>query len=54
MFGFRTSANHFAGGEDQSRSPGFSDSHDYGGKTLRVVFRISGMKRNFLQIQLNT
>ena len=49
---FGPCADHFAGAEYQCSCARLPYSHYDSSKTFRVVFRISGMKRYFLQIQL--
>ncbi len=48
---FGTSDYHLAGSKDQSGSLGLTDTHDDGGKSLWIVFRIPRVKRNGLQIE---
>lgn len=45
------SADHFAGGEDQSSGLGLSESHDHSCKPTRVVLRISCLEGDVFEIQ---
>lgn len=45
-------AYHFAWGEDEGCRPRFSNTHDDCGKSLGIIFCITSVECNFLQLQL--
>lgn len=51
ILGLGTSDDHLARGEDQGGRLGLTDTHDDGGKTLWVVFGITGVQGDGLQIE---
>lgn len=52
LFTLGARADHFARAEDQRRRSGLSDTHNDGSKAFRIVFGVSGMKGDFLQVEL--
>ena len=51
VFGLGTSHDHLARCKDQGRSLGVTDTHDDGRETLGIVFSVSGMQSNCLEIE---
>jgi len=51
ILGLGTSDDHLARGEDQGGSLWFTDTHDDGGETLGIVFRVTGVQGDGLQVK---
>lgn len=49
---FGTCADHFAGGKNEGCGFGVSNSHDQSSKSFGIVFGVSSLKCDFLQIEL--